>query len=221
MKTVLMVTTSHNDLAGHPTGVWLEEYAVPFAMLERLGIAIVVASPQGGIVPIDPRSAPTPEQESEWQSAIAAAQNARLLGEMNATDFDAIFIPGGHGPMFDLPDNPDLIRLLADFEAQQKIIAAVCHGPVGLLNARRGDGEFLVKNRRVTAYTAQEEVLAKLDKSVPFILEDALRERGALFESGGPKAAYAVRDGALITGQNPASSALIATELARALGESP
>lgn len=220
-KKVLIVTTSNDHFVsdGHdaPTGVWLEEFALPYMELFRAGIAMTVASPKGGLMPMDPRSAPSPEQEMEWQPAIAAAKNCRRLAEMQSADFDGIFLPGGHGPLFDLPENEDLIRLLGEFDAAGKIVAAVCHGPAGLLNAKRADGQPLVAGRTVTAYTAAEEVAAKLDKAVPFMLETELRNRGAIFSDGGLKAEHVVRDGNLITGQNPWSSARIARAIADAL----
>jgi putative intracellular protease/amidase/ribonuclease BN (tRNA processing enzyme) len=221
VKKVLIVTTSHDRFVAHghdaPTGVWLEEFAVPFMELFKAGVALTVASPKGGAMPVDPRSAATLEQESAWQPAIISAKNTRRLSEMNASDFDAIFIPGGHGPMFDLPENADLIRLLGDFEKSNKVIASVCHGPAGLLNAKRADGQALVSGKRVTSYTAAEEVAAKLDQAVPFMLETELRNRGANFIPGDLKADHVERDGNLITGQNPASSASVARELVGAI----
>lgn len=220
-QKVLVVTTSHDRFGsrGHevPTGVWFSEFAEPYMELFHAGIAMAVASPKGGAMPIDPRSTPTPEQETAWQPALAAAKNTRRLAEMDSGDFDGIFLPGGHGPMFDLPENPDLVRLLGEFERAGKIISAVCHGPAGLLNARKPDGQPLVAGRRVTAYTAAEEVAAKLDDSMPFMLETELRKRGAVFTDGGNGACHVERDGNLITGQNPASSVELAAELVRSL----
>jgi putative intracellular protease/amidase len=222
VNKVLIVTTSHDRFVAHghetPTGVWLEEFAVPFMELFEAGIALTVASPKGGAMPVDPRSAAKPEQELAWQPAMTSAKNTRRLSEMNAADFNAIFIPGGHGPMFDLPENADLISLLGHFEKSGKIIASVCHGPAGLLNAKRTDGKPLVSGKRVTSYTAAEEVAAKLDQAVPFTLENELRHRGAHFIAGELKADHVERDGNLITGQNPASSASVARELLNAIG---
>jgi putative intracellular protease/amidase len=220
MTKILIVTTSHDRFEGanpHPTGVWLEEFALPYLELAANGVEMTIASPKGGAMPIDPRSLPTPAQETAWHSAIAASQQTIALSAVTSTEFDAIFLPGGHGPMFDLPDNRDLQQLLREFHEAGKIIAAVCHGPVGLVGATRSDGTPLVKDRVLTAYTDSEEVAAKLDKEVPFILEQRLRELGAIFIAGENKADHIERDGNLITGQNPASSASIARSIVTAL----
>jgi putative intracellular protease/amidase/sugar lactone lactonase YvrE len=220
MKKVLIVTTSHDHFEGehpHPTGVWLEEFALPYLELLNKGMEIAIASPKGGAMPIDPRSLPTPEQEQAWQSAIAASKQTEKLAAVASTGFDAIFLPGGHGPMFDLPDNTDLQRLLREFHTEGKIIAAVCHGPAGLVGATLADGTPLVKDRVLTSYTDSEEVAAKLDKEVPFILEQRLRELGAIFIAHENKADHIERDGNLITGQNPNSSASIAQAIVTAL----
>lgn len=220
MTKVLVVTTSHDRFEGtnpHPTGVWLEEFAVPYVELVKQGIELAIASPKGGAMPVDPRSAPTPEQEQAWQIAIEAAKHTGKLSEVNSEEFDAIFLPGGHGPMFDLPEDPDLQRLLREFHAAGKIIAAVCHGPAGLVNATLADGTPLVKGKVLTSYTYSEEVAAKLDQEVPFILENRLRELGAQFIAGENKADHVEHDGYLITGQNPNSSSSIAHTLVAAL----
>jgi putative intracellular protease/amidase/sugar lactone lactonase YvrE len=222
MTKVLIVTTSHNRFEGnnsHPTGVWLEEFAIPYMELWHNGIEITVASPKGGAIPIDPRSLPTPEQETAWSKAIDAAKESKQLSQVNNTEFDAIFLPGGHGPMFDLPDNLDLQRLLREFHDTGKIIAAVCHGPVGLVSATLSDGTPLVKGKVLTSYTNSEEIAVKLDKDVPFSLEDRLRELGAIFIAHENKADHVERDGKLITGQNPNSSASIARALVTALNQ--
>jgi putative intracellular protease/amidase/sugar lactone lactonase YvrE len=220
MSKVLIVTTSHDRFEGanpHPTGVWLEEFALPYLELWQHGVEITIASPKGGAMPIDPRSLPTPEQERAWQSAIAASQQTVKLAEVKSTEFDAIFLPGGHGPMFDLPDNPELQQLLREFQADGKIIAAVCHGPAGLVGVTLADGTPLVKDRVLTSYTNSEETAAKLDKEVPFSLEGRLRELGAIFIAHEHKADHIECDGKLITGQNPNSSASIARALVNAL----
>jgi putative intracellular protease/amidase/sugar lactone lactonase YvrE len=220
MPKVLIVTTSHDRFAGanpHPTGVWMEEFALPYLELLNNGIEMMIASPKGGEMPVDPRSLPTPEQEQAWQHAIAAAKQTVKLSEVKSTEFDAIFLPGGHGPMFDLPENLDLQRLLKEFYEDGKIIAAVCHGPVGLVGATLSDGTPLVKGKVLTAYTNSEEIAAKLDQEVPFILEQRLRELGAIFVAHENKADHVERDGRLITGQNPNSSASIARALVTAL----
>lgn len=220
MTKVLIVTTSHDHFEGanpHPTGVWMEEFALPYLELVKNGIEMTIASPKGGAMPVDPRSLPTPEQEKAWQSAIQASKQTVQLSGVNATEFDAIFLPGGHGPMFDLPGNPDLQRLLREFHEAGKIIAAVCHGPAGLVGATLADGTPLVKDKVLTSYTDAEEVAAKLDQEVPFILEQRLRELGAIFIAHENKADHVERDGKLLTGQNPNSSASIARAIITAL----
>jgi putative intracellular protease/amidase len=220
MLKVLIVTTSHDRFEGetsHPTGVWLEEFALPYLELLKNNVDMTVASPKGGKMPVDPRSLPSPEQEHEWQEAIAASKQTVKLTEVRSTEFDAIFLPGGHGPMFDLPEDVDLQRLLREFHEAGKIIAAVCHGPVGLVGATLSDGTPLVKGKVLTSYTNSEEIAAKLDKDVPFILEQRLRELGAIFIAHANKADHIERDGKLLTGQNPNSSASIARALVTAL----
>ncbi len=222
MSKVLIVTTSHDYFEGvkpHPTGVWMEEFALPYLELANNNIEIAIASPKGGAMPIDPRSLPTPEQAKVWQSAIAASKQTVKLSGVTSTEFDAIFLPGGHGPMFDLPDNADLQRLLREFHDAGKIIAAVCHGSAGLVGATLSDGTPLVKGKVMTAYTYSEEVAAKLDKEVPFILEQRLRELGAIFVAGENKADHVERDGKLISGQNPNSSTSIARAIVTALNQ--
>jgi len=210
---ILIVTTSHDHFNGansHLTGVWLEEFAVPYLEFLNHGMDLTIASPQGGAMPIDPRSLPTPEQEQVWQPAMIAARQTVKLGEVQGADFDAIFLPGGHGPLFDLPDNPDLQRLLREFAEAGKVIGAVCHGPAGLIGTTLADGTSLVKGKVLTAYTYNEEVAAQLDKAVPFILEHRLWELGAEFIAHENQADHVERDGTLITGQNHNSSASIA-----------
>lgn len=199
----------------------MEEFALPYIEFAKKGVEITIASPKGGAMPVDPRSLPTPAQEKEWQSAIAASKQTFKLSEVTSIEFDAIFLPGGHGPMFDLPDNLDLQQLLREFYDAGKIIAAVCHGSAGLVGATLSDGTPLVKNKVMTAYTYSEEVAAKLDKEVPFILEQRLRELGAIFIAYENKADHIERDGKLISGQNPNSSASIARAIVTALDRQP
>ena len=223
MTKILIVTTSHERFGDDhplPTGVWLEEFAVPYMEFFHSGIEMTIASPKGGAIPIDPRSNPSLEQVQAWQAAIAAGKQTIKLSEVTATEFDAIFLPGGHGPMFDLPDNVDLQQLLREFYEAGKLIAAVCHGPAGLVGVTLSDGTPLVKGKILTSYTYSEEVAAKLDQSVPFILEHRLRELGADFIAHANKAdhvEYGGKQGKLITGQNPNSSTSIARAIVAAL----
>ena len=217
---ILVVTTSNALFDGpnpHPAGVWLSEFTEPYMHFHENGMELTVASPKGGQMPIDPRTLPTPEQQIEWKPALDAASRTLTLDGVKAADFDAIFLPGGHGPMFDLPENDELRRLLSEFYEQDKVISAVCHGPAGLVGAKRKDGKSLVEGVTLTAYTWAEEVAAKLDKEVPFILEQRLRELGANFIAREVKANHIERDGQFITGQNPASSVSLARAVAAAL----
>jgi len=218
---VLIVTTSCNMLApDHPTGLWLEEFAVPFTAFSEAGASIRVVSPKGGAVPIDPKTAPTEKDREKWPAALQALSSTGRLAEVAADRFDAVFIPGGHGPMVDLVNDQQLQRLLAAFDRDGKMVAAVCHGPAALLNVRNAAGEPLVKGRKVTGFTNVEERLVLLHSVVPFLLEDALKERGANFESALlPFFSHVVRDENLITGQNPASGTKVAEELLAALEE--
>jgi putative intracellular protease/amidase len=168
-------------------------------------------------MPVDPRTLPTDQQKLDWQPALKASENTVPLQTVQAANFDAVFIPGGHGPMFDLPDDPYLQRLLRDFHSAGKIIAAVCHGPCGLVNATRADGQPLVKDVTLTSYTYSEEVAAKLDKQVPFILEEKLIQCGANFIARENRANHVERDGQFITGQNPFSSESVARSVMAAL----
>ncbi len=218
---ILIVTTSCDQLApDHPTGLWLEEFTVPYTAFIEAGASIQVVSPRGGRVPIDPKTTPKEKDFDKWPDALQALENTGRIVEVSADTFDAVFIPGGHGPMIDLVSDRDLQRLLADFDRQGKPIAAVCHGPAALLNVSKENGEALVNQRRVTGFTDFEERLVMLHGVVPFLLEDALKDRGAHFESALlPMTAHVVRDGNLITGQNPASSRKIAQKLLGALKE--
>ncbi len=218
---LLIVTTSADTLApDHPTGLWLEEFAVPFNTLTEAGVEIVVASPKGGAVPLDPKTEPDEKQRQKWAGALGALEATKRLSEVTAEGFDALFFPGGHGPLMDLSDNADLKALIESFDRAGKIIAALCHGPAALLNACNASGEPLIKGRKVTGFTNMEERLVMLHSVVPFLLEDAMKERGADFDSAFvPMVSHVVRDGNLITGQNPSSSQTLADELLAALQE--
>ncbi len=216
---ILFATTSANALdPDHRTGLWLEEFADPFTMFGNAGYSVVVASPKGGTVPLDPKTEPTDADRKKWPEALAALKNTRRLADMDSADFDALFIPGGHGPLIDLVNDPDVQRLVAQFDGQGRIIASVCHGPAALLNARGADGQWFLKGRQVTGFTNLEERLALKHDVVPFLLEDELRARGAKFGHAlVPFTSHVVRDGNLITGQNPASSERVAESVIQVL----
>ncbi len=217
--TILIVTTSADALdPQHPTGLWLEEFAVPFNALRAAGHDIVVASPQGGRVPLDPKTNPDDTQKREWAAALAALEQTVPLSSVHADDFAAIFLPGGHGPMVDLVHDAHVQALLADFDRAAKPIAALCHGPAALLHAKAHDGQPLVAGRKVTGFSNMEEKLVLLSDVVPFLLQDALKEQGGLYESALlPLMAHVVQDGLLLTGQNPASSEPLAKLLIKVL----
>ncbi|HEY5105244.1 MAG TPA: type 1 glutamine amidotransferase domain-containing protein [Caulobacteraceae bacterium] len=216
---VLFVVTSADTLApGHPTGVWLEEYAIPYCALTEVGIAVTVASPKGGAAPVDAKSAPDEKSALAWRGAIEALASTRPLAEVSEPPFDALYIPGGHGPMVDLAGDAQMRALIEAFDRAGKIVAAICHGPAALLEARGADGELILKSRKATGFTNGEEVKAGLDKVVPFLLETRMRAAGALFQHALlPGACHLVTDRNLITGQNPASSVAMAKTLSEAL----
>lgn len=208
----LFVTTSSDQLpSGHPTGLWVEEFAVPYMAAREAGVEVVVASPMGGAVPLDAKSAPSDRERQTWAPALAALNSSVTLASVQDEDFDAIFIPGGHGPMADLAHDKILHDLVARHDAQGKLIAAVCHGPAALVYAQRADGSPFFEGRRATGFTNTEERLAGLHDEVPFLLEDVMKSKGADFHSALlPLLSHVEHDGNLLTGQNPRSSEAIA-----------
>jgi len=212
---ILIVLTSHDQLGntGEKTGFWLEEFAAPYYVLKDAGAAITLASPKGGQPPLDPKS-DLPEFQTELTkrfngdpAAQAELAHTKKLADVSPDAFDAIFYPGGHGPMWDLADNATSIALIEAFVKAGKPVGAVCHAPVALANARGKDGGYLVKGKRVTAFTNTEEAAVGLTEVVPFLVEDRLRERGGIFSRAADWAPFVQVDGTLVTGQNPASSA--------------
>ena len=222
---ILIVLTSHDQLGntGKKTGFWLEEFAAPYYVLKDAGASITLASPKGGQPPLDPKS-DLPESLTELtkrfrkdKAAQAELANTKKLSAVSADDFDAAFYPGGHGPMWDMPDNKISIALIEAFVKADKPIGAVCHAPAAIVNVRGKDGEYLVKSKHVTGFTNAEEEAVGLSKVVPFLLEDRLKERGGLYSKGADWAPYVQVDGKLVTGQNPASSRPAAQELLKLL----
>ena len=218
---ILFVLTSHDRLGttGERTGFWLEEFAAPYYAFLDAGASITLSSPKGAQPPVDPKSA-LPENQTEATrrleaDATAQAQLAvtRKLVDLSATAFDAIFFPGGHGPMWDLVVDTTSIALIESFAKAGKPVAAVCHAPVALINARGPDDKFLVSGKRVTGFSNEEEQAIGLDSVVPFLLEDRIRERGGLYRRGPLWAPHVEVDGKLVTGQNPASSVPVARSL--------
>lgn len=217
----LFIVTSADQLApDHPTGVWLEEFAIPWVALCEGGISIMAASPKGGAAPIDPASEVADERRARWAKAVEALGATVPLAEVADRRFDAIIVPGGHGPMIDLARDETVAEMISVHAREGRIVAALCHGPAALLNVRNATGGPLVEGRKVTGFTDGEERAAGLAEVVPFLLEDRLKGLGAKFENALlPGLGHVVRDGNLITGQNPASSEAIARCLLVALGE--
>lgn len=223
---ILIILTSHASLGdtGHNTGVWLEEFTTPYYEFVEAGAKIDVASIRGGQVPIDPNSLKSlgenPVSVDRYlkdDSARAKLENSVKIDAVSADHYDAIFLPGGHGTMWDFPASRELSDLLTTAWARGKILAAVCHGPAGLVNVVDHLDQPLVAGRRVAGFTNSEEEAAGLTEAVPFLLESKLKELGADYQSGPDFEAFAVRDGNLVTGQNPASSEQAAQMVLHAL----
>lgn len=221
-KAILIIVTSFSDMgAGDHTGLWLEEFAVPYAEFKKHGYDITVASIKGGRAPVDPRSKPNPEQDKAWRDAIDVLEHTVPLASVDASRFAAVFVPGGHGTMFDLPDNLDTSKLLARFAADNKVIASVCHGPAIFVGAKLGNGSYLVAGKKLTSFTNEEEKAAGLEDKMPFLLETRLREQGASFVTQANWADHVEIDGKFITGQNPQSSRSVAVAVIKALSKLP
>ncbi len=222
---ILMVLTSHSELGntGKKTGFWIEEFAAPYYTFLDAGAIITVASPKGGQPPIDPASNTTENQttatirfkaDKHLQNILAETV---LLADMSSDDFDAIFYPGGHGPLWDLTNDANSIKLIEHFWSSKKPVVAVCHAPAVLLHAKDEADEPLVKGKNVTGFTNTEEEAVKLTEVVPFLLEEELKSKGGIYSKREDWASYVVKDGMLITGQNPASSEAAARELLKLL----
>ncbi len=215
---ILMVLTSHDKLGntGKKTGFWLEEFAAPYYVFKDAGANITVVSPAGGQPPLDP-SSDTPDAQTDdtrrFKGDTAAqdvlAHTGKLSG-VSGEDFDALFYPGGHGPLWDLAEDTHSIKLIESMAAAGKTISAVCHAPGVFKNAKAADGSLLVKGKKVTGFTNTEEAAVKLTDIVPFLVEDMLTKNGGVYSKGADWQSYVVTDGKLITGQNPASSAAAA-----------
>lgn len=224
---ILMVLTSHDQLGdtGQKTGFWLEELAAPYYVFKDAGATITLASPRGGQPPLDPKSDDSDAQTEDTRrfkdDAEAQAQLAttRKLSEVSADDFDAVFYPGGHGPLWDLAEDEDSRRLIEAFAGAGRPVAAVCHGPAVFRHTQDADGRPLVSGRRVTGFTNTEEEAAGLTDAVPFLVEEMLRSHGGLYEKGPDWSSFVLRDGNLVTGQNPASSAEAARRLLEVVAE--
>lgn len=222
---ILMVLTSHNQLGdtGEKTGFWLEEFASPYYTFLDAGADVTLASPAGGLPPLDPKSDSDDAQteatkryknDSEAQKALGSTV---MLETVNAEDYDAVFYPGGHGPLWDLAHSQDSINLIEAFYRAGKNISFVCHAPGVLRHVSAENGEPLVKGRKVTGFTNSEEEGVGLTDIVPFLLEDELKQLGANYQKSSDWETFIVEDGQLITGQNPASSEAVAEALIKRL----
>lgn len=222
---ILMVLTSQSALGdtGEKTGFWVDEFASPYYVFADSGATVTIASPKGGQPPVDPKSeladaqTPSTKKFNEDQALMEKLAHSLKLSEINEDDFDAVFYPGGHGPLWDLATDKTSIKLIETFYNHQKPIAFVCHSPAALVHVKAMDGEPLVKGKHVTGFSNTEEEGVKLTKVVPFLLEDELTKQGAHYSKGDDWASYVKQDGLLITGQNPGSSEAAAKLLLKTL----
>jgi len=223
-KKVLFVLTSHDELGntGLKTGFWTEELAAPYYALSDKGVDITIASPKGGLPPIDPKSEDPASQTDATRRMDADAvlkeklENTLVLSDIDSKEYDAVFYPGGHGPLWDLAEDQFSQQLIVDFYTSNKPVGFVCHAP-GVLKDVKIDGEYLVKGKNVTGFTNTEEEAVQLTDIVPFLVEDVLKKNGGIYSKIEDWSPYAVVDGRLVTGQNPASSEKVAEELLKLL----
>jgi len=222
---VLIVLTSHSELGetGKKTGFWVEEFAAPYYELADAGVEITLASPKGGLAPVDPKSE---EADAQTKFTRRLYQDEPLkqrlahtlkLRDVKASDYDAVFYPGGHGPLWDLTQDAESIALIEAFQQQGKPMALVCHAPCALIKVKLRNGDPLIKGKQVTGFSDTEEAAVKLNHIVPFLLEDELKKAGGHYSKGPDWSVYVKTDGMLITGQNPASSAEAAKVLLKLL----
>jgi len=224
---ILIVLTSQSSMGdgGEKTGFWTEEFTTPYYIMVDSGAEITLASPKGGQPPVDPKSELEDAQSHTthrfYKDALAVDQMAHtlLLSSVDPSDFDAVFYPGGHGPLWDLANDKDSIHLIETFYKQHKPIAFVCHAPAALVHAKNAEGEPLVKGKHLTSFSNTEEAAVHLTEVVPFLLEDELKKNGAFYSKGNDWDSYVKHDGLLITGQNPASSEAVAKLLMHVLTE--
>lgn len=219
-KKLLIITTNYtgcecdepNCNCIKDTGVYLEEFAVPYLVFEKSGIEMTVASPNGMLSPVDEKSMSCSNPD-EWDKCIKILRNTRRLYEVDYKEFDGVYFPGGHGPMFDLAENEHVKEVVEYFFNSGKLVSAICHGPAALVNAKRDDGKSILFGKRVTAFTNEEERIGKLDEMVPFLLETRMIELGADFVAEKPWAEHVEVDRHLITGQNQKSALLLAEKV--------
>ncbi len=222
---IVFVLTSHDLLGntGQKTGFWIEEFATPYYVLSDAGAKITIASPKGGQPPVDPKSELADAQSASTRRfykdniVIDKVAHSLKLSDVKVEDYDAVFYPGGHGPLWDLALDKFSIQLIEDFYNHKKPIAFVCHAPAALVNVKAKNGEALIKGKELTGFSNSEEAAVYLTDVVPFLLEDELKKHGALYTKGEDWSSYVKKDGLLITGQNPASSEAVAKLLLKTL----
>lgn len=226
---ILMVLTSHDQLGntGKKTGFWLEEFAAPYYVFHDAEAEITLASPKGGQPPLDPKSdeadaqTPATERFKKDAEAQAALASTHKLAEIDVRSYDAVFYPGGHGPLWDLTEDPHSIQIIEKAIEAGKPVAAVCHAPGVLKNVKGNDGKSLVNGKKVTGFTNSEEEAVGLTDIVPFLVEDMLKANGGIYSKGADWSEFVLEDGLLITGQNPASSEKAAQMLLEQLALHP
>lgn len=225
-KRILNVVTNvaHYDEPEHPTGLWLSELTHAWHVFDEHGLEQTLVSPSGGKVPLEPRALKFPNYDKTakaWRAdpgKMALLENTRSPDEIDSADYDAIYFTGGHAVMYDFPDSIGLQRITREIYERGDILASVCHGYCGLLNTTLSDGSYLIAGKKMTGFSWREEVLARVDKLVPYNAEQRAKDRGALYEKAKlPFISYAVVDGNLVTGQNPASAKETAKKLASLL----
>jgi len=221
MKNRILIVVTSCDItpAGKPTGLWLEEFTIPYQLFIDAGFKIDVVSIKGGKAPIDPRSNPNDEQSKEWLQAIDSLQSTLKLSQVKPESHDAVFFPGGHGTMFDLPNDPYINSLLRDYQENKKVISAVCHGPACFIGVTLENGSPLIAGRAATGFTNEEEMQAEQDKNMPFLLEDELLKNKANYIKANEWSDHIEIDGNLITGQNPQSSESVAKAIIKKLSK--
>lgn len=227
MKKVLIVLPSHDQLGntGQKTGFWLEEFTDPYYKFIDSGYEVTIASPRGGKPPVDPKSTQKENQSESTQrferdkSAQVKLENTLVLSQVSANDYDTLFLPGGHGPMWDLSSDENMKKIVEDFYSDKKIVSAVCHGPAGLLQATDRNGNSILKGKKITGFTNNKESAVGLTKTVPFSLENRMKELGGKFEKGQDFKPFVISDGQLITGQNPKSALPAAEKVIEILGK--
>lgn len=215
---ILMVLTSCGQMEnGEPTGLWLEEFSVPHRIFIDAGYEVRIVSPLGGRVPVDERSLAQNTRPADADEALKLLADTGSLADVDPDDYIAVFFPGGHGTMFDMPGSEEVHTVVRSFIESQKPSAFICHGPAALTGVVGSDGESIVKGKKVTGFTNEEEAAVGLTEEMPFLLESRLKELGAGFSGGALFESHVIVDGQLITGQNPASSKEAAEELIQLL----